>query len=52
MKHVEKYRSSMGSPTLVYRMVPEYMTAKEEIASYKDLYYPGRKKTDDLLTKS
>jgi uncharacterized protein len=46
--HVEKYRSSLGSKTVVYRLTPARITAKEGIASPMQLFYPGRKQQDDL----
>ncbi len=47
-KHLERYRSSMGSPTVVYRIIPDRITAKEVSESFDNLYLPGRKQQDDL----
>lgn len=47
-KHLETYRSSMGSPTIVYRLSPDRITAKEDSASLERLYFSGRKQADNL----
>ncbi|MBH8608742.1 pyridoxamine 5'-phosphate oxidase family protein [Thermoactinomyces sp. CICC 10521] len=47
-KHVERYRSSTGSSTVVFRIDPIKITAKEDIASSDKLFYPGRKQKEDL----
>ncbi|MFC4545473.1 pyridoxamine 5'-phosphate oxidase family protein [Paenactinomyces guangxiensis] len=47
-KHVEKYRSSMGSATVVCRIDPDRITAKEDSGNPGQMYYPGRKQEDDL----
>ena len=44
-KHLEEYRSSLGSPTIVHCLIPERISAKEAIASYEDMYFPGSKQT-------
>jgi nitroimidazol reductase NimA-like FMN-containing flavoprotein (pyridoxamine 5'-phosphate oxidase superfamily) len=36
--HVEKYRSSLGSKTVVYRLTPALITAKEGAASPMQLF--------------
>lgn len=47
-KHVESYRSSLGSKTIVYCLDPDQITAKEDVAEDAQLFYPGRKRIDDL----
>lgn len=47
-KHVETYISSAGSKTAVYCLEPDQITAKEDTAEEDQLFYPGRKQTDDL----
>lgn len=49
-KHVETYRSSMGSPTAVHRLFPIRVTAKEHRAYPDELFYPGKTIHDDLKT--
>ncbi|MBU9722333.1 MULTISPECIES: pyridoxamine 5'-phosphate oxidase family protein [Bacillaceae] len=46
--HVEKYRSSLGSHTLVYRLVPTLRTAKENPLNPQLAFYSGRKVDIDL----
>ncbi|MBS7531139.1 pyridoxamine 5'-phosphate oxidase family protein [Hazenella sp. IB182353] len=46
--HVERYRSSMGSKTIVFALEPETITAKEDSAPVEKLFYPGRKVEQDL----
>lgn len=41
--HVEKYRSSLGSHTLVFRLTPNVRTAKENQLDPQWSFYPGRK---------
>ncbi len=41
--HVEKYRSSLGSHTAVFKLVPSAQTAKENPLDQELLFYPGRK---------
>ncbi|WP_141603956.1 pyridoxamine 5'-phosphate oxidase family protein [Terrilactibacillus laevilacticus] len=45
--HVEKYRSSLGSKTAIYRIIPDSITAKENPMNEERAYYPGRKVTGD-----
>lgn len=40
--HVEKYRSSLGSHTLVFRLTPSERTAKENALDPQLAFYPGR----------
>lgn len=40
--HVEKYRSSLGSHTVVYRLIPSVRTAKENQLNPQLSFYPGR----------
>lgn len=40
--HVEKYRSSLGSHTLVFRLTPSERTAKENSLNPQLAFYPGR----------
>lgn len=46
--YVEKYRSSLGSRTVVYCLTPDQITAKESVASKEQLFYYGRKQAMDL----
>lgn len=46
--HVEKYRSSLGSHTLVYRLVPSVRTAKENRLNPQLSFYSGRKVDMDI----
>jgi nitroimidazol reductase NimA-like FMN-containing flavoprotein (pyridoxamine 5'-phosphate oxidase superfamily) len=46
--HVEKYRSGMGSKTVVYRLVPDKITAKHDPSNLEELFYAGRTQQDDL----
>lgn len=41
--HVEKYRSSLGSHTVVFRLIPSERTAKENQLDMELAFYPGRK---------
>jgi nitroimidazol reductase NimA-like FMN-containing flavoprotein (pyridoxamine 5'-phosphate oxidase superfamily) len=50
-KHVDSYRSSLGSKTVVYCLEPDHITAKEDTVEGKQLFYPGRKQQDDLKEK-
>lgn len=50
-KHVDSYRSSLGSKTVVYCLDPDQITAKEDVAEEAQLFYPGRKQTNDLKDK-
>lgn len=47
-KYVDAYRSSLGSKTVVYCLKPDQITAKETAAEQDQLFFPGRKQTDDL----
>lgn len=42
LKHVERYRSSLGSTTCIFKLRPNEITAKENIIINDQLYYPGR----------
>lgn len=41
-QHVERYVSSSGSRVVVYRLVPERMTAKAAPIEVAHMFYPGR----------
>jgi len=41
--HVEKYRSSLGSHTVVFRLTPSARSAKENQLETGRAFYPGRK---------
>lgn len=41
--HVEKYRSSLGSHTVVFKLPPSVRTAKENPLNSQLSFYPGRK---------
>ncbi|QJD85513.1 pyridoxamine 5'-phosphate oxidase family protein [Cohnella herbarum] len=45
--HVEKYVSSLGSRTSVYKLVPSEVTAKENAAREGQLFYPGKTRHDE-----
>ncbi|RAL20851.1 pyridoxamine 5'-phosphate oxidase family protein [Thermoflavimicrobium daqui] len=49
--HVEKYRSGMGSPTVVYKLIPKHISAKEDPVQEENMYYTGRTQMDDLRKK-
>jgi nitroimidazol reductase NimA-like FMN-containing flavoprotein (pyridoxamine 5'-phosphate oxidase superfamily) len=40
--HVEKYVSSLGSKTSVFKLIPTEITAKENEVQPSHMYYPGR----------
>ncbi|MCP8971333.1 pyridoxamine 5'-phosphate oxidase family protein [Ectobacillus ponti] len=40
--HVERYRSSKGSRTAVFKIVPTSLSAKENVLNEEASYYPGR----------
>ncbi|MBT2573908.1 pyridoxamine 5'-phosphate oxidase family protein [Bacillus sp. ISL-51] len=40
--HVEKYRSSLGSKTVVWKIKPLHITAKENQLDEQKKFYPGR----------
>ncbi|MDD9269408.1 pyridoxamine 5'-phosphate oxidase family protein [Paenibacillus sp. GCM10023248] len=46
--HVERYRSSLGSYTAVYKLIPSARTAKENQMDPNLSYYPGRKVEMDI----
>ncbi|WP_124728128.1 pyridoxamine 5'-phosphate oxidase family protein [Staphylospora marina] len=46
--HVDRYRSGMGSPTVVYRIDPVRITAKEDNPPTDKYFVPGRTKEQDL----
>lgn len=46
--YVDKYRSSLGSRTVVYCITPDQISAKEAATKEEQLFYPGRKQADDL----
>ncbi|WP_416825642.1 pyridoxamine 5'-phosphate oxidase family protein [Ectobacillus polymachus] len=46
--HVEKYQSSLGSKTAVYKIVPTHISAKENKGIESSKFYPGRTIQDDL----
>lgn len=46
--HVENYRSSLGSHTVVFRLTPSIRTAKENQLDQHLSFYPGRKIEMDL----
>lgn len=50
--HIEKYQSSLGSKTLVLKVRPNNLTAKEHKLNEQMQYYPGRVVTQDLNRKS
>lgn len=50
-KYVDSYRSSLGSRTVVYRIEPDQITAKEEMVDLSKIFFPGRKQVDDLKRK-
>jgi nitroimidazol reductase NimA-like FMN-containing flavoprotein (pyridoxamine 5'-phosphate oxidase superfamily) len=48
--HVEKYVSSLGSRTAVFRLTPDRITAKEnEAADASALFRPGKTRQDDRI---
>ncbi len=46
--HVEKYRSSLGSHTVVFKLTPDIRTAKENQLESSMAFYPGRKVEMDI----
>jgi nitroimidazol reductase NimA-like FMN-containing flavoprotein (pyridoxamine 5'-phosphate oxidase superfamily) len=46
--HVDKYRSSMGSKTMVFKLVPSEITAKENVMEEDKAFYLGRNVSMDL----
>lgn len=51
-KHIDKYKSSLGSKTLVLKVKPTNLTAKENKLNKQMLYYSGRVVTQDMSRKS
>ncbi|GAC92146.1 pyridoxamine 5'-phosphate oxidase-like FMN-binding protein [Anoxybacillus flavithermus NBRC 109594] len=49
--HVETYRSSMGSRTVVLKIIPHTITAKEKPLDEERVFYDGRKVADDIGTQ-
>ncbi|WP_408011346.1 pyridoxamine 5'-phosphate oxidase family protein [Pseudalkalibacillus sp. A8] len=47
--HVEKYTSSMGSKTAIYKIIPRDVTAKENELVEKNHFYPGRSVKGDRV---
>jgi nitroimidazol reductase NimA-like FMN-containing flavoprotein (pyridoxamine 5'-phosphate oxidase superfamily) len=45
--HVESYRSSMGSRTVVIKIIPDIITAKEKPLNEQRKFYEGRTIKDD-----
>jgi uncharacterized protein len=46
--HVESYRSSMGSRTVVIKIIPDMMTAKEKPLNEQRKFYEGRTVKEDI----
>lgn len=46
--HVEKYRSSLGSHTVFFKLTPKVRTAKENQLNPQLSFYPGRKVNMDV----
>lgn len=46
--HVEKYRSPLGSKTIFFKLVPERLSAKENLVNENVKFYPGRTVKADL----
>ncbi|WP_342442956.1 pyridoxamine 5'-phosphate oxidase family protein [Lysinibacillus sp. FSL K6-0075] len=51
-KHLDKYQSSLGSKTLVLKVKPTSITAKEHKLNEQMQYYSGREVTQDMNRKS
>ncbi|MBA2875547.1 pyridoxamine 5'-phosphate oxidase family protein [Thermaerobacillus caldiproteolyticus] len=47
-RHVSSYRSSMGSGTVVLKVIPDMMTAKEKPMDEQRQFYKGRTVQDDI----
>jgi len=47
-QHVERYRSSHGSKTCIFKLTPTDITAKENIKIEDQLYYQGRNVSSKL----
>ncbi len=50
--HIEKYQSSLGSKTLVLKVKPITITAKENKLNEQMQFYPGRIVKQDMFQKS
>lgn len=50
--HIDKYQSSLGSKTLVFKIKPTTMTVKEHKLNEQMQYYRGRVVTQDINRKS
>jgi len=50
--HIEKYQSSLGSKTLVLKVKPITITAKENKLNEQMKFYPGRIVTQDMSRKT
>lgn len=46
--HVEKYRSSLGSHTVVFKIIPKVRTAKENQLNPQRTFFPGRNAEIDI----
>ncbi|MDP4170743.1 MAG: pyridoxamine 5'-phosphate oxidase family protein [Bacillota bacterium] len=46
--HVDKYRSSLGSETTVYKVVPSSLSAKENPWQLDKMFFKGKEIKDDL----
>lgn len=46
--HVDKYRSSLGSHTVVFKLTPSLRTAKENALNQQSAFYPGRSVEMDI----
>ncbi|KGR74236.1 pyridoxamine 5'-phosphate oxidase family protein [Ureibacillus sinduriensis] len=46
--HVERYRSSLGSHTVVFKLIPSLRTAKENQLDPQSAFYPGRNVKMDM----
>lgn len=46
--HVERYRSSLGSHTVVFRLTPRIRTAKENQLDPQLSFFPGRNVEMDI----
>jgi nitroimidazol reductase NimA-like FMN-containing flavoprotein (pyridoxamine 5'-phosphate oxidase superfamily) len=46
--HVQSYRSSMGSGTVVMKITPDMITAKEKSVHEQRIFYKGRTVQDDV----
>lgn len=47
MNHLDKYRSSFGSRTAVWKLTPHTMSAKQNVPAESALFYEGRKAEHD-----